>query len=323
GNQAEADRAVRYAIRLSRDMAEPYHHLATIRAQQDRLDDAVALEADAVERAPQSVVYADQLKAYRGFAEHQRQQTLASLPWANDTKPDMPPTRDEPAVAATTAVWKERLRAFDWDHVGERLTREGNAVLPELLDSASCAELRSSFDDDGLFVKTVVMDEADFGQGTYRYFRSPIPLSVDGLRRAVYPYVASVANSWQRLLGETNVFAADWASFRDECHRAGQTKSAVLILKYGPGGFNALHRDLRGRVFFPIQMAVVLSPRADQDSAGFQGGEFLFCDVSEGPKARPREITAGAGRAGPFPPPRGRPAHGRGRCVVRRPHTAR
>src|SRR6516225_3536154 len=48
GNHAEADRAFRYAIRLARDFAEPYHHLAAIRVQQDRLDDAVALEAEAV-----------------------------------------------------------------------------------------------------------------------------------------------------------------------------------------------------------------------------------------------------------------------------------
>jgi hypothetical protein len=49
-----------------------------------------------------------------------------------------------------------------------------------------------------------------------------------------------------------------------------------------PGGFNALHRDLRGSVFFPIQMAVVLSPRVDAKSAdGFDGGEFLLRDVPE------------------------------------------
>jgi hypothetical protein len=33
-------------------------------------------------------------------------------------------------------------------------------------------------------------------------------------------------------------------------------------LRYEAGGFNALHRDLRGDVFFPIQLAVVLSRRA-------------------------------------------------------------
>jgi hypothetical protein len=85
--------------------------------------------------------------------------------------------------------------------------------------------------------------------------------------------------------------------FRDQCRQAGQSKSAVLLLKYGPGGFNALHRDLRGRVFFPIQMAAILSSRADQHFDGFQGGEFVLSDVPKGPKARRREIPAGLGDA--------------------------
>jgi hypothetical protein len=57
---------------------------------------------------------------------------------------------------------------------------------------------------------------------------------------------------------------------------------------------------LRGAVFFPIQMAVVLSPRADPSSPqadGFRGGEFLLCDVPEGKKSRRREIAAGLGDA--------------------------
>jgi hypothetical protein len=295
GNQAEADRAFRYAIRLARDFAEPYHHLAALRAQQDRLDDAVALEADAVQRAPQKAAYVEQLDSYRSLAELQRQQTLATLPWATEAKPAIGQVDDAPAVASATADWAKRLQAFDWGRISDSLTRESCAVLPELLDAALCAEIRSLFEEEHWFVKTVVMNEPDFGEGVYRYFRSPIPPSVDGLRRAVYPRVAAVANSWQSLLGEVENYPAKWEEFRDDCHRAGQTKSAVLILKYGPGGFNGLHRDLRGRVFFPIQMAVVLSPRADQDRAGFEGGEFVLSDFPEGPKARRREAPAGLG----------------------------
>lgn len=297
GNRREADRAFRYAIRLPRDFAEPYHHLAAIRAEQDQLDDAVALEADAVRRAPQNAAYAGQLEAYRADADRQRQATLSKLPWANEPKPDPPPAGDPAAVEAATAAWAERLRAFDWDGCRDRLTREGCAVLPALLEPAACGKIASSFEDDSLFVKTVVMDQPDFGEGVYRYFHSPLPPVVDGLRRAVYPHAAGVANSWQRLLGEDEKYPPAWEAFRDECHRAGQTKSAVLLFRYGPGGFNALHRDLRGRLFFPVQMAVVLSPRADQVPGGFEGGEFLLCDVPERPKARRREIHAGLGDA--------------------------
>ena len=97
--------------------------------------------------------------------------------------------------------------------------------------------------------------------------RAPIPQVVDQLRRAVYPHVARIANEWQQMLGESESFPEEWDSFRDRCHRAGQTTPTPILLKYGPGGFNALHRDLRGAVFFPIQLAVVLSPRSDLEDA--------------------------------------------------------
>ena len=83
----------------------------------------------------------------------------------------------------------------------------------------------------------------------------------------------------------------------EEDRDAGQTSPTPILLRYGPGGFNALHRDLRGSVFFPIQMAVVLSPQHDQSADGFAGGEFQFRDVPERPKSRRREMAAGLGDA--------------------------
>jgi hypothetical protein len=296
-DEREADRAFRYAIRLARDFAEPYHHLAALRARQDRLDDAVALEADALRLAPDNLEYAGQLEAYRTWAEQQRQETLRGLPWAGQPPPADAPPDDPPESAAIAAAWSEPLRALDWQRLEERLTADGYVLLPGLLPAADCAALRALFDDDTLFVKTVVMDNPDFGEGVYRYFRSPIPAVVAGLRRAVYPHLAVVANAWQRLLGEPETYPPEWEAFRDRCRQAGQTQSTSILLRYGPGGFNALHRDLRGRVFFPIQMAVVLSPRADQAPGGFEGGDFLFCDVPEGPKSRRREVAAGLGDA--------------------------
>ena len=299
-NENEADRAFRYAIRLARDFAEPYHHLAAIRARQDRLDDAVALETDALRLDPDNPDYAAQLEAYRTAAELQRQETLSRLPWAGAPAPADALPDDPPETAAVAAAWSERLRAaaqLDWERLGERLTREGYVLLPELLPAADCAELRGLFDDEDRFVKTVVMDDPDFGEGVYRYFCAPVPAAVAGLRRALYPHAAAVANAWQGLLGEEETYPPEWETFRDRCRQAGQSKSTPILLRYGPGGFNALHRDLRGRVFFPIQLAVVLSPRADQAPDGFVGGEFLFCDVPEGPKARRREVAAGLGDA--------------------------
>ncbi len=172
--------------------------------------------------------------------------------------------------------------------------------MPALLDAPTCAELRALFPNDALFAKTVVMDREDFGKGVYRYFRAPLPPVVDRLRRAIYPPLAGIANHWQRLLHEAESFPDDWEAFRLRCAEAGQTKPTPILLRYGPGGFNALHRDLRGTVYFPIQLAVVLSPRAEgpaPEAEGFRGGEFLLCDVPEGKKSRERLIPAGLGDA--------------------------
>jgi hypothetical protein len=294
GDEPGADRAFRYAIRLARDFAEPYHRLAVLRARKDRYDDAVALEGDAVRFAPENTEYAAQLEAYRVEAERRRQETLARLPWAAEEKP-APPPADDPAAVAVAAAFAERLVPFAWDRLDERLTREGYAVLPGLLEPAACAELRALIDDDRLFDRTAVLDRPESGAGVSRYFRTPLPPAVDGLRRAAYPHAARVANAWQRLLGKPEAYPPEWTAFRDECRREGQAGSGVQLQKYGPEGFHVLHRDLRGRLFLPVQLVVVLTPRADQEAGGFAGGDFVLSDVPEGPKARRRTVAAGLG----------------------------
>src|SRR5262249_33581333 len=99
GNDGEADRCFRYAIRLARNFAAPYDHLAALRAKQDRLDDAVALEADALKHAPDNTQYARRLEEYRASAEQQRQETLSHLPWTREEDPAPPPCGDAAAVA--------------------------------------------------------------------------------------------------------------------------------------------------------------------------------------------------------------------------------
>ncbi|HYT88134.1 MAG TPA: 2OG-Fe(II) oxygenase [Gemmataceae bacterium] len=291
--ELDAAESFRTALRLAPTFAEPYAHLAALRCRQGSVREAVALQTKAVRYASDNATYVEQLEAYRLLAgPEQLPQTTAERT-----------TAAEQAVTPPEAAndgWGNRLATLDWHRLDERLTRDGCLLISKLLDAATCEALRRMFDDDALFAKTVGMDRPDFGQGTYRYFQAPIPEVVDRLRRAVYPHVACIANGWQRLLGEPERYPPEWDAFREDCRAAGQTTPTPVLLKYGPGGFNALHRDLRGAVFFPIQMAVVLSPRADPSDPqadGFRGGDFLFCDVPEGKKARRREIAAGLGDA--------------------------
>ncbi len=297
---AEAEESFRTAISLAPNFAEPYAQLAAIRLRQGLVDEAVALQAQAVKHGAGARHYADQLESYRALAGQQVEPPVLR---AIEQSQAVAVAKEAPTQSPTPSpreveTWENRLAALNWDELGFRLTRDACVLLPELIEPETCTAIAAMFDDDARFAKTVVMDQPDFGRGVYRYFRAPIPDSVDALRRVVYPHAARIANSWQELLGETDRFPDEWEDFRIVCHETGQTVPTPILLKYGPGGFNALHRDLRGAVFFPIQMATVLSRRADPadpESDGFRGGDFLLCDVPERAKSRRRSVPAGQG----------------------------
>jgi hypothetical protein len=293
----EADESFRTALSLAPTFAEPYAHLAALRVRQGFVREAVALQTQAVKHAVHVEVYAEHLDAYRalaGQAAHVAVTQAQSKRAVSALAPQIGQTEKN-----FECDWPKVLAELDWHALGDRLTRDGCVSIAGLLGASSCTHLRGMFDNDALFARTVNMDGPEFGQETYRYFSAPIPAVVDDLRRAMFPHIARIANGWQKLLGDPERFPAEWEAFREECALAGQRTPTPILLKYGPGGFNALHRDLRGTVFFPIQLAVVLSPQADPLNAveGFEGGEFAFCDVPEGKNAARRQVAAGLGDA--------------------------
>jgi len=122
-----------------------------------------------------------------------------------------------------------------------------------------------------------------FGVGEYRYFAAPLPPLVQELRGRVYPRVAPIAQGWSGALGEDRRFPSTLAGFLSLCRRAGQTRPTPLLLRYEAGGYNCLHRDLYGKIAFPIQMTVFLS-RPGRD---YEGGAFLLVEQ------RPRQQSRG------------------------------
>jgi hypothetical protein len=194
-------------------------------------------------------------------------------------------------TTATPTGVRERVDALDWDALRARLDDTGHAITAPLLDAEECEELADLFDD-GRFRTTIDMARHRFGDGRYRYFDHPLPDAIAQLRASFYRHLAPIANDWSQLLrGDEPTFPLEHDELLELCRRAGQERPTPLILRYGPGDWNALHQDLYGDVFFPFQVLTVLS---DPD-ADFDGGEFVLMEQ------RPRAQS----RAHVLRPPRG------------------
>ncbi|MEL7044973.1 MAG: 2OG-Fe(II) oxygenase, partial [Pseudomonadota bacterium] len=169
---------------------------------------------------------------------------------------------------------KARVSSLDQVAISDKLHAQGYALVPGLLSAPACLELVDLFDKPDIYRKTVSMARHRFGLGEYKYWSYPLPAIVGALRAALYPLLVPVANQWMERLGEDRRYPETLSGLREECVRAGQLEPTPLILRYGAGGYNTLHQDLYGEVFFPIQAAVILSQCRDD----FTGGEFVLTE---------------------------------------------
>ncbi len=186
-----------------------------------------------------------------------------------------------------------RVAALDWSAIAAALDREGWAVLPELLSAAECDDTAALYPQEDVFRSHVQMARHGFGRGEYRYFAYPLPPLVADLRGALYARLAPVANRWHERMGRDERFPADHADYLARCHGAGQTRPTPLLLQYGPGDYNCLHRDLYGSEVFPLQVAVLLSaPGTD-----FTGGEFVLTEQRPRMQSRAAVVQLGRGDA--------------------------
>ena len=184
-----------------------------------------------------------------------------------------------------------RIAAQDWSAVAAALDREGWAVLPGLLAATECDETAVLYAQEGLFRSHVQMARHGFGRGEYRYFAYPLPPLVAGLRQGLYARLAPVANRWHERMGRDANFPADHTDYVARCHAAGQARPTPLLLQYGPGDYNCLHRDLYGAEVFPLQVALLLSaPGAD-----FTGGEFVLTEQRPRMQSRAAVVPLGKG----------------------------
>ncbi|MEJ7694777.1 2OG-Fe(II) oxygenase [Daejeonella sp.] len=172
-----------------------------------------------------------------------------------------------------------------WNSVQDEMNVKGYSLLPKFISPEQCDDLVANYENPEIYRKTVVMERYRFGRGEYKYFEYPLPPLIQALRETIYTKLAPVANLWMKVLNIERTFPEDLKDLQTECKNNGQNKPTPLILKYGKGGFNTMHQDLYGDVFFPIQCVLFLT-EPDKD---FTGGEFVL--MQQIPRAQSKAIV--------------------------------
>jgi hypothetical protein len=129
------------------------------------------------------------------------------------------------------------------------------------------------------------MERYRFGSGEYKYFDYPLPPVVQKLREGLYARLAPVANIWMKALKIDRQFPGTFSELQKQCRNNNQLKPTPLMLRYGKGGYNTLHQDLYGEVYFPLQAALFLN-EPDRD---YEGGEFVL--TQQTPRAQSKAIV--------------------------------
>ncbi|MFI7704273.1 2OG-Fe(II) oxygenase [Nonomuraea sp. NPDC049480] len=177
---------------------------------------------------------------------------------------------------------RERVAHADWPAMAAEVNELGCALTRRILTPAECRSIAGLYDEAGLFRSTVDMARFRFGSGQYRYFDNPFPELVQQLREAFYPHLLPIARDWAAKLNRPAPWPDTLAEWLQLCHEAGQSKPTPILLRYQPGDWNALHRDLYGDLVFPLQVVIGL----DEPGRDYSGGEFLL--VEQRPRAQSR-----------------------------------
>ncbi len=185
----------------------------------------------------------------------------------------------------TAASVARRVDELDWTGIATGLDDVGVATTGPLLGPAECFALDDRYDDSEQFRSTIDMARHRYGRGQYRYFGYPLPPVVEHLRAAFWPHLLPIAREWSARRGDEAPWPDEFDEWIRRCHEAGQKRPTPLMLRYGPGDWNALHRDLYGELVFPLQVVIGL----DEPGIDYTGGEFVV--VEQRPRAQSRATT--------------------------------
>src|SRR5262245_9102941 len=196
----------------------------------------------------------------------------------------------------TTRSVDQRVGKYDWQALSQELSDYGCAVMKKLLSPEECCEIARLYDDEVRFRSHVHMGRHGFGKGEYRYFKYPLPDLIGGLRTALYPSLAEVANKWNARMEIDQRYPGRHADFLKKCHEQGQARPTPLLLQYVAGDFNCLHQALAADHVVPIPVAILLcGPGRD-----CTGGEFVITEQRPRMQSRAEVVPLRQGDAVAF-----------------------
>ncbi|HZY77935.1 MAG TPA: 2OG-Fe(II) oxygenase [Cyclobacteriaceae bacterium] len=179
----------------------------------------------------------------------------------------------------------------EWQPIRESLDNTGFAKIKGFLSSRECDELIKAYPDNRLYRNTIDMKRYRFGEGQYKYFNYPLPALIQKIREEFYPELAILANQWNEKLGIKERYPSAHAEFIEQCKKYNQLRPTPLILKYEAGGFNTLHQDLYGDVYFPFQVVFLLT----EPGVDHEGGEFVLTEQVPRAQSIARVVQANKG----------------------------
>jgi hypothetical protein len=168
----------------------------------------------------------------------------------------------------------QNINEIPWSPIYNSLNENGFALIPEVLSKKDCTELISLYPKQELYRSVINMQRYRFGQGEYKYFRYPLPQLIQQLREKFYKPLSTIANQWATLLKNEIIYPENHSDFITLCHKHKQNRPTPLILHYQTRGFNTLHQDLYGEIYFPFQVVFVLS----QHGIDYGGGELVMTE---------------------------------------------
>ena len=182
---------------------------------------------------------------------------------------------------------------MNWELILAELSNKGFVKLPNVLSKNECKHFQSLYDDGSLYRSVINMERYRFGKGEYKYFKYPLPLKIQEMREKFYQPLASLANEWSHQLGLSETFPTEHHNLISVCKEKQQLRPTPLILRYEKGGFNTLHQDLYGEIYFPFQILFPLS----QYGTDFEGGEFVMTEQLPRAQSRAHVLKPNQGDA--------------------------